>query len=144
MLVKEIETRYHVKRTHIPLFGFMKPIIKMSGPAGAKTLDLAVFEDQDFYGSGQSDTEFDSRVRQILSSAWQPIVRMHSRKDGERVDIYIKTAGKDLRVMLLTRERDEAVLLQAKLDPNRLGEWLENPERMEMTTEAEASGESEE
>ncbi len=144
LLVKEIETRYHAKRTHIPMFGLMKPMVKMSGRVGSKTLDMAIFENQDFFSSGPSETEFDSRVQQILRTNWQPMVRVHSRKDGERVDIYVKTVGKDLSVMLLTRERNEAVLLQAKLDPGKLREWLENPEQIGMATGDEISDDSNE
>src|SRR6516162_7113612 len=46
-LVKEIEARFHIKRTQVPLLGTVKPGIKFMH-TGGKSLEIAIFEDQNF------------------------------------------------------------------------------------------------
>ena len=142
-VVKQIESHYHAKRTRIPLFGLMKPVLKIVRPGGAKTLDLAVFENQDF-SRGTEDTEFETVIHQTLSQEWQPLVRVHSRRDGERTYIYARESAKDLKLMIMTLEQNEAVVMQLKVKPQDLVKWLEKPEVMGRAIQSELTEESEE
>src|SRR2546427_705658 len=61
LVVRQVESFFHVKRTHIPLLGFMKPVLWIARPGGAKSLEMAIFEDQDFSG-GLDDPEFEKLI----------------------------------------------------------------------------------
>jgi VWFA-related protein len=128
-LVKHIETHYRAKRTRIPFLGLAGFIVKVVRPAGVKGFKLAVFEDQDFSRSAE-DRTFESVMGRALSAEWQPLVRVHSRKSGERVYVYAKPKGKDLELMIATLEQREAVVIQVKVNPDTLAKWMERPDRM--------------
>jgi VWFA-related protein len=128
-LVKHIETHYRARRTRIPFLGLAGFIVKVVRPAGVKGFKLAVFEDQDFSASAE-DRTFESVMGRALSAEWQPLVRVHSRKSGERVYVYAKPKGKDLELMIATLERREAVVIQVKVNPDTLAKWMERPDRM--------------
>jgi Ca-activated chloride channel homolog len=128
-LVKHIETHYRARRTRIPFLGLAGFIVKIVRPAGVKGFKLAVFEDQDFSLSAE-DRSFESVMGRALSAEWQPLVRVHSRKSGERVYIYAKPKGKDLELMIATLEQREAVVIQVKVNPDTLAKWMERPDRM--------------
>ena len=129
LVVRQVESYFHVKRTHIPLLGFMKPVLWIARPAGAKSLELAIFEDQDF-SRGLDDPEFERLIDKSMGQSWQPLVRVHSRRDSEQTTIYAKDMGKNFKLMLITLEPTEAVVMQVKLSSQELIKCLENPERI--------------
>lgn len=128
-LVKHIESHYRAKRTRLPFLGLAGLIVKVVHPAGVKGFKLAVFEDQDF-SRGVEDSTFESVMSRALGNRWQPLVRVYSRKTGERTYIYAKESGKDLELMVATLEAREAVVMQVKLNPETLAKWLEKPDQM--------------
>ncbi|PYV83981.1 MAG: hypothetical protein DMG05_25210 [Acidobacteria bacterium] len=129
LVVRQVESYFHVKRTHIPLLGFMKPVLWIARPAGAKSVEIAIFEDQDF-SRGLDDPEFEKLINQSVGQNWQPLVRVHSRRDREQTTIYARDMGKNFKLMIITLEPSEAVVTQVKLSFQELIKCLENPERM--------------
>jgi hypothetical protein len=124
-VVKSFELHYQCKRMQVPLWGFVKPMFEMAPKAGTKALDVAIFEDQDF--SSFNTNGFEGIIEKTLDSGWQPMIRVESRRDGEQTHIYAKPEGTSLRLMILTLERGEAVIMEARLSPGTLCKWLENP-----------------
>jgi hypothetical protein len=123
--VKSFQLHCRCKPTQVPLWGFVKPMFKMAPKAGTKALDVAIFEDQDF--SSLNTAELADVVGKTLEPGWQPIICVQSRRDAEQTRIYAKAHGEDLRLMILTLERGEAVIMEARLSPGTLCKWLENP-----------------
>jgi len=126
-LARLIESRYQVQRVRVPLWGVIKPMVKSARPLGAKGLDMAVFEDLNPDLAGSSDG-FESLMKGSLEPKWQSMVRVFSRRGGEQSYIYSKTHEKDFRLMIFTLDNSGAVLLEFKLKPAQLVEWLRNPE----------------
>lgn len=129
MIVKTIESRYKAKRKSIPFLGLANFMVKIVKPAGVKDFKLAIFEDQDF-SPGPQDFEFESDVRRSLSKKWQPTVRSTSLLQGLRTYIYSQPAGKDFKLLSVTIERRQAIVVEAKVDPQTLAKFLEKPEIM--------------
>jgi hypothetical protein len=129
LVVRQVESYFHVKHAHIPLLGLMKPVLWIARPAGAKSLELAIFEDQDF-SRGLDDPEFERLIDKSVGQSWQPLVRVHSRRDSEQTTIYAKDMGKNFKLMIITLEPSEAVVMQVKISSQELIKCLENPERM--------------
>ncbi len=121
-IVKHIETQYHVHRQHRWVMGFAGFVVKMSHFSGVKSLKGAIFENQRFLNAN-GDTEFEQVVRQAADSGWQPMVQSWDRHSGERTYIYAHDAGRDMTVLLVTLEPNEAVVLQLKLDPQKFSEF---------------------
>ncbi|HZN11729.1 MAG TPA: VWA domain-containing protein [Blastocatellia bacterium] len=122
-VVRHIETSYNARRMRIPLLGVARFAVKFIRPAGLKDFQLAVFEDQDF--SRAEGVPFEEVMRSAFPKEWQPLLQVRSR--GERVYIYAKSAGKDLEICLAVFEAREAVVVQAKVNPETAMKYVSNP-----------------
>ena len=128
-VVHHIESRYHVHHKYGFLMGFAGLVVKVSHVGGVKSFKAAIFENARLVNTG-SDTEFDETVRAALDQGWQPVVQVVSKRDGQRSYIYAQPAGKDLKLLLATLEPTEAVVMQVKIDPDKLDEFLDQEKAM--------------
>jgi hypothetical protein len=89
-----------------------------------KNFKGAIFENQPFVNAA-SDTRFDEIVRAAMDSGWQSLIQSWDRHTGERTYIYAQDLGKDLKVLVVNLESNEAVVLQVKVDPKKLNDFIE-------------------
>ncbi|HEY5028355.1 MAG TPA: hypothetical protein VIK39_08100 [Candidatus Angelobacter sp.] len=123
-IVHHIEANYHVHRQHRLVMGLAGFTVKFWHIAGVKSLKGAIFENQPFVNAA-SDTRFDETVRAAMDSGWQPLVQRWDRHTGERTYIYAQDLGKDLKVLVVNLESNEAVVLQVKVDPKKLNDFID-------------------
>ncbi|MGC2696820.1 MAG: hypothetical protein WA738_13625 [Candidatus Angelobacter sp.] len=123
-IVKHIETQYHVHRQHRFLMGVAGFTVKFWHFAGVKNFKGAMFENQRFLNA-DSDTRFDEVVRAAMNSGWQPLVQEFDRHSGERTYIYAQDLGKDLKVLAVILESNEAVVVQVKVNPAKLEGFIQ-------------------
>ncbi|MBI3667904.1 MAG: hypothetical protein HY236_17015 [Acidobacteria bacterium] len=127
-LVKSIESHYGTNRVRIPLLGLTKAFVKVARPYGARQLNLAVFEN--LPAPGDADlADFQALLREV-GPGWQPLVRVHSRRDSETTSIFARPAGRDIHLLVATREREEATLVEIQVTEQLLARWLVDPKRM--------------
>jgi hypothetical protein len=127
-IVHHIEANYHVHRQHRWVMGLAGFTVKFWHVAGVKSLKGAIFEDQPFVNAA-SDARFDEIVRSAMDSGWQPLVQTWDRHSGERTYIYAQEVsskkGSDMKLLLVSLESNEAVVLQVKVDPRKLNDFIE-------------------
>jgi hypothetical protein len=123
-IVHHIEANYHVHRQHRWAMGLAGFTVKFWHIAGVKSLKGAIFENQPFVNAA-SDTRFDEVVRAAMDSGWQPLVQSWDRHSGERTYIYAQDLGKDMKLLVVSLESNEAVVLQVKVDPKKLNDFIE-------------------
>ncbi|HEV7676118.1 MAG TPA: hypothetical protein VGQ12_16425 [Candidatus Angelobacter sp.] len=123
-IVHHIEANYHVHRQHRFVMGLAGFTVKFWHFAGVKSLKGAIFENQLFVNAA-SDMRFDEIVRAAMNSGWHPLVQSWDRHSGERTYIYAQDLGKDLKVLVVTLESNEAIVLQVKVDPKKLNDFIE-------------------
>jgi hypothetical protein len=123
-IVHHIEVNYHVHRQHRWVMGLAGFTVKVWHIAGVKSFKGAIFENQPFVNAA-SDTRFDEVVRAAMDSGWQPMVQSWDRHSGERTYIYAQNLGKDMKVLVVNLEPNEAVVLQVKVDPKKLNDFIE-------------------
>jgi hypothetical protein len=127
-IVHHIEVNYHVHRQHRWVMGLAGFTVKFWHIAGVKSLKGAIFENQPFVNAA-SDTRFDEVVRAAMDSGWQPMVQSWDRHSGERTYIYAQEVsskkGSDMKLLVVSLESNEAVVLQVKVDPKKLNEFIE-------------------
>ncbi len=123
-IVHHIEANYHVHRQHRWVMGLAGFTVKFWHIAGVKNFKGAIFENQPFVNAA-SDTRFDEVVRAAMDSGWQPLVQSWDRHTGERTFIYAQDLGKDMKVLVVSLESNEAVVLQVKVDPKKLNDFME-------------------
>jgi len=127
-IVHHIEANYHVHRQHRWIMGLAGFTVKFWHIAGVKSLKGAIFENQPFVNAA-SDTRFDEIVRAAMDSGWQPLVQSWDRHTGERTYIYAQEVsskkGSDMKLLVVSLESNEAVVLQVKVDPRKLNDFME-------------------
>lgn len=125
-IVEHIEARYHVHRQHHFALGFAGMVVKFWHVGGVRDFKAAVFEDQRFLRTA-TDAKFDEIVQSATHSGYQPLVQSYSRRSGEHTFIYARSADKNLKLLIVDLEPDEAAVIQVTLDPDRLNQVLNDP-----------------
>jgi hypothetical protein len=119
-VVAAICEEFQTKPMHIPLIGLVNGFLKVAHPAGTKQLDVAIFEDLDASkGGGRNLAE---SVRLAVGRWRQPLVQDHEMKNGqdETVLVYMYEKGKDVNVLTVVVERDEAIVTEVRLNPEAM------------------------
>ena len=130
-IVKAIESHYGTKPLHIPFLGVANFVVKVARPEGASGFKLAVFEDLRSAADPGEWRERDRFMDALSGPDLHPLVRVHSRHDGEATYIFIAPAsksGKSTRVLIATFERDEATVIEVKANIETLLKSLQEPE----------------
>lgn len=129
MIVDKIEKHYSAKKKKIPFLGLAGFAVKVIHPAGVKSVKVAIFEDQDF-APGRRDRSFEQAVASSLNEKWKPTVRSNDRVSGNRSYVYTHQSGKDLEMLTVTFTATQAIVAQAKVDPEAVSRFIDKPEVM--------------
>lgn len=122
-IVRQIEAEYHVHRNYRFLMAFAGVVVKCTHMGGVKVFKAAIFEDQQLSGT-ELDDRLDELVERADSSGWRPLVRSFSRRSGEQTYVYAQASGNDMKLLLVSVEPHEAVVMQIKLDPVKLSDFI--------------------
>ena len=148
--VKLIEQFYHVKHQNIPLLAragmkAVKTAAKIRGGeykklAEAGSIRIAFFEEQTFDSRGQI-ASFKTAMQNVLANEWSALVQTLAPKTEEQTYVYVRDAGKNFHVLVITIDRKDATVIQATIAPQILAELLKNPDEMgkALTDEATVS-----
>ena len=123
-VVKAIESHYGTRRTHIPLMGVANFFVKVARPAGTTSFHLAVFDH--FDGFAPDRDEF---MDGLDTGSLHPFVRVYSR-DGEATYILAGEAGKSTRLLIASFARNEALVVQVRVNAEALARTIGNPQGM--------------
>jgi hypothetical protein len=124
-ITKYLKQQFNAKRISIPFLGLANFFVKVVRPAGVKSFKVAIFENLNV-APGQAHTELGLVIRNALSPQWQPLVRIRSR-EGEQTHVYAREDGKNIKLMVVTLDRTDAVVARVKISPQRLAEFVQNP-----------------
>ena len=137
--VKLIEQFYHVKHQNIPLLAragmkAVKTAAKIRGGeykkiAEAGSVRVAFFEEQTFDSRGQI-ASFKKLIQQSLASEWSPLAQTLSAKSEEQCYVYLRDAGKNFHVLVITIEKHEATVVEATVAPQVLAGLMKDLEGM--------------
>lgn len=124
-IMKHLQTAYQAKKVKIPFMWLARFAVRIVKPAGVRSFSFTVFENLKF--SRESlDSEMQLAMRNALSPDWCPILRVRSR-DSEQVYAYLREDGKNVKMMLVTINQDQATLIRATFNPEKLAEFINNP-----------------
>lgn len=126
-ITKNIEKHYNAKKKKIPFLGLAGFFVKVARPAGVKNFKVAIYEDENF-ARRQRDLEFDKTFRQSISKKWKPMLRSNSRSGSARTYLYTQQSGKDIELLSVTFTNRQAIVAQAKVNPDALVRFMENPQ----------------
>ena len=122
---KHLKTRYKAKKVKIPFMWLARAAVSIVRPAGVKSFKVTIFKNLNF-----SDDTLHSEMKSVMSEAfssdWSPILRIRSR-DGEQIYMNMRESGKNIKILAVKIEEDEAIVVRAKFSPDRLVKFVENP-----------------
>lgn len=125
-IVRHLKTKYQAKKVKIPFLWLARFAVSVVRPAGVKSFSVTLFEDLKF-SKETLDAEMQAAMRSSFGAEWSPILRVRSR-DGQQVYMYMRDAGeKAVRISLVTIDKEQAAVIRATVNPDKLAEFMDNP-----------------
>lgn len=124
-IVHHLKTKYRAKKVKIPFMWLARFAVSVSRPAGVKSFSVTVFEDLKF-SRDSLDKEMQAAMRNSFTEDWSPLLRVRSRT-GEQVYVYMRDLGKAVKIAMVTIEKDQATVIRATFNPDKLVAFMENP-----------------
>jgi hypothetical protein len=124
-VVKHLKTKYQAKKVKIPFVWLARFAVSVVRPAGVKSFSVTIFEELKF-SRETLDEEMQTAMRNSFSADWSPILRVRSR-NGEQVYMYMREAGKSVKLAVVTINKKQAAVIRATFTPEKLAEFINNP-----------------
>ena len=124
-VVKHLKTKYQAKKVKIPFVWLARFAVSIVRPAGVKSFSVTIFEDLKF-SRETLDEEMQLAMRNSFGADWSPILRVRSRT-GEQVYMYMREAGKNVKIAIVTIDKEDATVVRATFSPERLADFMNNP-----------------
>jgi len=131
-VVKHIKSNYHGKQQGF--FGAMmiaRFAVKMIKPAGVKNFKLVYLKDLDYSEAPSPTTgQFHSFIQSKIDPRWTPLVQYSAPRERQWTYVYITRENDDVKILVVTLQKQDAVVLQTKFSPAKLVEFMNNPQIM--------------
>ncbi len=128
-VVKHIKAHYGAKsQSTFGLISFARLAVKMVRPAGVKNFKVVMLKELDF--SENSQTDFHKFVHDAVDPAWQPVIEIAQPRKTQWTYVYASEEGKHIKFLVVTLQQEQAFVVQFKFDPDRLSQFIDNPNIM--------------
>ena len=124
-IVQHLKSKYQAKKVNIPFMWLARFAVSVVRPAGVKSFSVTLFEDLKF-SRETLDAEMQAAMRNSFGPEWSPILRVRSH-DGQQAYMYIREAGQNLKITLVTIDKQNAAVIRATFSPDRLAEFINDP-----------------
>jgi len=124
-IVSHLKTKYRAKKVKIPFMFLARFAVSVVRPAGVKSFSVTLFEDLKF-SRETLDAEMQSAMKNSFGAGWSPILRVRSRT-GEQVYMYMREAGKSVKIAVVTIDKAQAAVIRATFNPEKLADFVNNP-----------------
>jgi hypothetical protein len=131
-VVKHIKSSYRARQQGF--FGAMmlaRFAVKIVKPAGVKNFKVVLLRDLDYSESpNPRSAEFHSFIQSKIDPIWTPLVQYSSPREKQWTYVYVTREKEDVKLLVVTLQRKDAVVLQTKFSPAKLVEFMNNPQIM--------------
>jgi len=126
-IVRAVESRYHVQRTTIPMFGLVRFALWCVHPGGVSDVQLATFENAHFDDmKGLAEI-----VRRNAGEAMQPLVQTRSNRQNETTLIYARPLGGDrVALLIFAHDREDTTVVRVVVSMDKFTEAMNHPHRV--------------
>lgn len=124
-IVAHLKTKYRAKKVKIPFVWLARFAVSVVRPAGVKSFSVTLFEDLKF-SRDTLDREMQDALGRTFSDEWSPVFRVRSRS-GQQAYMYMREAGKNIRLTLVTIDNNQAAIIRATFSPEKLAEFTNDP-----------------
>jgi hypothetical protein len=131
-VVKHIKSSYRAKQQGF--FGALmlaRFAVKIIKPAGVKNFKLVLLRDLDYTEApSPRNGHFHSFIQQKIDPRWTPLVQYSSPREKQWTYAFITQDKDDVKILVVTLQRNDAVVFQTKFSPAKLVEFMNNPQIM--------------
>jgi hypothetical protein len=124
-IVSHLKTKYRAKKVKIPFMWLARFAVSVVRPAGVKSFSVTLFEDLKF-SRETIDKEMQEALKNSFAPGWSSIFRVRSR-EGQQAYMYMRESGKNVKIALVTIDKDQAAIIRATFSPERLTEFINDP-----------------
>lgn len=124
-IVSHLKTKYRAKKVKIPFIWLARFAVRVVRPAGVKNFSITMFENLKF-SRETLDEEMQAAMKNSFGANWSSILRVRSRT-GEQVYMYMREAGKSVKITIVTIDKEQAAVIRAEFNPEKLAEFVNNP-----------------
>jgi hypothetical protein len=128
-VIKQIKSSYRAKEQGF--FGFMmlaRFAVKIIKPAGVKNFKFTMLRELDFSEAPPPECkEFSGFISSKIDPEWIPLVEYRSPREQQWTYVYTRQEKDDLKLLIVTVQKKDAFVLQAKFNPAKLAEFMNNP-----------------
>ncbi len=124
-IVNHLKTKYQAKKVKIPMMWLARLAVSVARPAGVKSFSVTLFEDLKF-SKESLDVEMQMAMRNSFDANWSPVFHIRSR-DGQQVYMYMREAGNNVKIALVTIDKEQAAVIRATFSPEKLAEFINDP-----------------
>ena len=124
-IVRHLKTKYRAKKVKIPFLFLARFAVGVVRPAGVKSFGVTMFKDLKF-ASESLDAEMQAAMRGSFGPEWSPAFRVRSR-EGQQAYMYMREDGRNVRIALVTIDKEQAAIIRAVFSPDRLSDFINDP-----------------
>lgn len=124
-IVRHLKTKYRAKKVKIPFMWLARFAVSVARPAGVKSFSVTLFEDLKF-SKETVDKEMQTAMKNSFTAGWSAILRARAA-DGQQAYMYMREDGRNVKVALVTIEKENAAVIRATFSPERLAEFMNDP-----------------
>jgi hypothetical protein len=125
-IVRDLRFQYGATEDSLYGAGVMSGLaVALIRPAGVSSVSFTILRGLDQFR--KSDRDFNQIVRSAVQSDWRPLVMYSSPGEREWTHVYAQPDGSYIKLLVVTRTRSDAVVVQARIDPDRLSAFIDNP-----------------
>ena len=123
-VVRNVRAACGGRKVRIPFLGLAGFATRIVRPAGVKSFKLAVFEGLTKTGDVSG---LGAAIRQSLGPEWRPLVRVRGGRGAVQTHVYVRDAGDNLKLMIVTLGGEQATVIRAKVSPEALAKFARDP-----------------
>ena len=131
-VVKHIKSNYHGKQQGFAGFvNFARFVVKVIKPAGVKNFKVTMLTNLDYSRGARPETpEFHTALQDRIHAIWSPLVQFSSPRQKQWTYIYVTQEKKDVKILAVAVQEQQAVVFQMKFSPEKLSAFISDPKIM--------------
>lgn len=125
-IVKDLRFQYGATEDSLYGAGVVGGLaVALIRPAGVSNMTFTILRGLDQFR--KSDRDFNQIVRSAVEPTWRPLVMYSSPGEREWTHVYAQPDGSHIKLLVVARTRSDAVVVQARIDPDRLSAFIDDP-----------------
>jgi hypothetical protein len=138
-VIKQIKSNYRAKQQGF--FGMVmlaRFAVKLIKPAGVKNFKVTMLRELDYSSGPRPESkDFHAFLRSKIEPEWTPLVTYSAPRERQWTYVYALQEKEDIKLLVVTVQKQDAVVLQAKFSPAKLVEFMNNPQIMGISLKEE-------